>query len=159
VRALVLDRMPEKRIRVGASAAQRRALRRNPTDAERLLWAYLRSRQIANFKFRRQHAIGPYVLDFYCAAQELGVELDGGQHYTLRGRRMDEARARYLAERGARVLRFSDHDVLTNLQGVIDAISEALTPASPTPVGEGPDRPPLDEARTTSFIPPESTAQ
>ena len=63
------------------SLARRRALRRSPTDAEAALWCELRNRRLAGFKFRRQHACGPYILDFYCPEAALAIELDRGRHY------------------------------------------------------------------------------
>jgi very-short-patch-repair endonuclease len=89
-----------------------RRLRRNQTDAEKLLQGILRSRQLLGLKFRRQHSIGPYILDFYCHDYRLGIELDGGQHYTGKGQQGDEVRAAFLAKRGLRILRFSNVDVL-----------------------------------------------
>jgi very-short-patch-repair endonuclease len=125
------------RIRPGSSIKRRRELRENQTDAERVIWNGLRARQLSDWKFRRQHAIGPYILDFYCVGQRLDIELDGSQHLEADQWRHDRIRDRYLADQGIRVLRFSDYDVLTNWTGVLEAISEALTPASPTAVGEG----------------------
>jgi very-short-patch-repair endonuclease len=73
-----------------------RQLRKNQTDAEKLLWSIFRSRQLLGLKFRRQHSIGPYILDFYCHDYKLCIELDGGQHYTKAGQQGDEARAAFL---------------------------------------------------------------
>jgi very-short-patch-repair endonuclease len=102
--------------------SRRRELRRNATDAERALWSLLRSRQLSDLKFRRQHSVGPYILDFYCAACKLAVELDGGQHLTPAGEQHDQKRTDYLAARGVRVLRFSNRDLLTEADGVLQAI-------------------------------------
>jgi very-short-patch-repair endonuclease len=122
----------ERTIRPTSFTAQRRALRRSPTDAERLLWSRLRARQVADFKFRRQHPVGRYVLDFYCVAASLGIEVDGSEHYSSQGVHRDRLHERYLADRGVRVLRFSNLDVLTNIEGVLEALSEALTLPSPS---------------------------
>ena len=135
----------ERRIRPGSSPERRRQLRRDQTDAERLLWHHLRSRFFQGFKFRRQHAVGPYVLDFYCPDAQLGVELDGGQHLEPDQALHDEERRRYLEERGIRVLRFWDNDVLTSTMSVLESLRMALTLPSPTDVGEGPG----DSDRTT----------
>lgn len=121
------------RIREGTSADQRRALRRTPTDAERALWRLLRSRALEGYKFRRQHGAGPYVIDFYCVEAHLAVEADGAQHYTSDGLADDAVRTAYLEGLGMRVLRFTNRDVLTNAEGVADAILRALTPAPPAP--------------------------
>ncbi len=101
-----------------------RHLRSNPTDAERHLWYRLRLRQLAGFKFRRQRPIGPYVCDFVCLEASLVIELDGSQHVMQAA--YDEARDRFLRERGYRVLRFWNHDVLARTESVIETIFEAL---------------------------------
>lgn len=74
--------------------------------------------------FRRQHPVGPYVLDFYCARASLAVELDGDEHATRRDR--DAARTRFLNDRGIRVIRFSNRDVWSNLSGVTEVIALKL---------------------------------
>src|SRR5215510_2152257 len=91
-----------------------RRLRRNQTDAEKLLWSILRSRQLLGLKFRRQHSIGPYILDFYCHDYKFCIELDGGQHYTSKGQEEEETRTAFLQTRGIHSLRFSNLDVLKN---------------------------------------------
>lgn len=88
--------------------ARRRELRVHATDAERLLWRVLRMRLLVGLKFRRQHSVGPYIIDFYCADRQLAVELDGGQHFTVEGLDYDRRRTAYLAARGIRVLRFTN---------------------------------------------------
>lgn len=102
-----------------------RSLRREPTRAEQLLWQALRSNQVAGLKFRRQHPIGPYILDFYCAAQSLAVEVDGGIHRTTDQQRYDLERTEYLHQLGIRVLRFPNEAVETSLDSVLRAICEA----------------------------------
>lgn len=117
-----------------------RQLRREGTDAETLLWRHLRSRQLAGCKFRRQHPLPPYVLDFYCEALRLGIELDGGQHYLDQGREHDRQRAAYLQGKGIRLLRFSNRDVLLELPAVLERIYQAVaapSPPAPLPEGEG----------------------
>lgn len=99
-------------------------MRREPTDAEKALWRALKSRQLSACKFRRQHAIARYIVDFACLESMLIVELDGGQHATQR--RRDEARTRALEAMGFRVLRFWNTDVLANTEGVLTMIVEAL---------------------------------
>jgi very-short-patch-repair endonuclease len=101
-----------------------RRLRREQTDAERKLWGHLRARRLANAKFRRQHAIGRYVADFCCPECRLIVELDGGQHAVRVV--ADQGRTAFLTERGYRVLRFWDNEVMTSLEAVLERIAEAV---------------------------------
>jgi very-short-patch-repair endonuclease len=114
------------RIRRESSTNRRRQLRQPGTDAEVLLWQRLRSRQVNGCKFRRQHSIGPYILDFFCIETQLGVEVDGDHHADASQRAYDARRNEYLASRGIRVLRFSDRDVLTETDSVLDAIVKAI---------------------------------
>ena len=111
-----------------------RALRRAATPAERALWERLRGRRLAGFKFRRQHPVGPYVLDFYCERAALAVEADGGQHYPppLQDRQRDAL----LAAAGVRVLRFRNEQILNNMPRILQVIGAALRercPMSPDP--------------------------
>jgi very-short-patch-repair endonuclease len=96
-------------------------LRTFMTDAERKLWRALRSRG-AGFKFKRQVPLGPYVVDFVCFDLKLIVEVDGGQHMESR---RDAKRERYFEDQGYRIARFWNNDVLTNLAGVLQRISES----------------------------------
>jgi len=106
-----------------------RKLRRNSTDAERKLWTILRNRELGGFKFRQQVELDGYVVDFLCHERRLIVEVDGGQHTPER----DARRTAYLENQGFRILRFWNHDVLQNLDGVWTTIEEALTtPPHPT---------------------------
>ncbi len=107
--------------------ARARGLRVDATDAERRLWYRLRSRQIDGAKFVRQERIGPYVVDFVCREQRLIIEVDGGQHATDP---RDAVRDEWLTERGYRVLRFWNNDVLSNTDGVLQAIAAALSEAA-----------------------------
>jgi very-short-patch-repair endonuclease len=93
-----------------ADAWQNRAS--NPTDGERRLWRLLRSKQVANLRFRRQQPIGPYIADFFCPAAKLIVELDGDQHATDKNAAYDAGRTCWLEERGYKVLRFTNGEVL-----------------------------------------------
>lgn len=107
-------------------AERERRLRRASTDAERALWRLLRSRQLEGHKFRRQHAVGPYIINFYCAEARLAVEVDGSQHYTVDGLADDAVRTTYLRSAGVEVLRVTNRDVLTNPDGIALAILQAL---------------------------------
>ena len=106
------------------STNRARALRKNPTEAERVLWIHLRYRQINGHKFRRQRAIGHYIVDFVCLEKGLIVELDGGQHS---GHLVyDSNRDTWLQAQGFRTLRFWDNQVLKEIGAVKEAILEAL---------------------------------
>ena len=109
---------------------QRRAaeLRHNTTPAEQKLWSALRAHQIENVHFRRQHAIGNYIVDFCSPRQKLIIELDGGQH--LEQQEYDQVRTEFLQAKGYRVLRFWNNDVLSDLNGVMKVILDALPPVS-----------------------------
>ncbi|WP_421761275.1 endonuclease domain-containing protein [Devosia sp.] len=120
-----------------------RSLRAASTDAERKLWSRLRSRQVEGFKFVRQYAVGPYFTDFVCRDEMLVVEVDGGQHST----EADIARTRFLNAEGFSVLRFWNNEVLTNTDGVLEALLLVLkhcpsadlrfAPATLSPAGRG----------------------
>ena len=112
-------------------------LRANATDVERALWRGLRGTHFEQLRFRRQHPIGRYIVDFACVQGRLVIELDGGQHADSA---TDPARDRWLASQGWRILRFWNHDVLGNLDGVLSVIGDALVrpPPQPSPCpGEG----------------------
>ena len=100
------------------------ALRQNRTNAEDLLWHYLRNKQLAGHKFRRQQPIGPYIADFACLSEKLLIELDGGQHAERTA--SDARRDGFLQEKGYRVLRFWNHEVFDNCFGVLESIYAAL---------------------------------
>ena len=101
-----------------------RRLRRDGTDVERRLWQHLRNGQLGSAKFRRQSPAGRYVLDFYCPALALAVELDGGQHAEARTR--DRERDKWLKQKGVTVLRFWNSDVVENLDGVLEVIAAKI---------------------------------
>lgn len=100
-----------------------RKLRRDQTDAEKLLWSKLRNRQLEDAKFVRQFPIGPYVADFACRSLRLVVELDGGQHAESLA---DAERTRVIESMGYRVIRFWNNDVLSNIEGVLEVIAREL---------------------------------
>ena len=111
-----------------------RKLRREATDAERLLWHQLRSRGLCGWKFRRQYIIGWYIVDFVCLSARLVVEVDGGQHADDEA--YDERRTACLERLGFRVLRFWCGDVLRETDAVLEAIATALGPSAVEP-GDG----------------------
>jgi primosomal protein N' (replication factor Y) len=102
-----------------------RDLRRNQTDVERILWRYLKGRQVNGWRFRRQHPIPPYIADFACIEAKLIVEADGGQHAESQ---RDAVRDRRLQGEGWRILRFWNVDILKNMSGVIETIMAELGP-------------------------------
>jgi very-short-patch-repair endonuclease len=108
-----------------------RKLRGETTDAESHLWRALRNRQLNGFKFKRQIPFGPYIVDFICIDAKLIVEADGGQH--AEQVEADEVRTKYFVEDGYRVLRFWNHDILQNLEGVLETIASELAQKTPSP--------------------------
>jgi very-short-patch-repair endonuclease len=117
-------------------------LRRQQTDAERILWFRLRGRRLAGWKFKRQVPIDRFIVDFVCADAKLVVELDGSQHAVRT--RQDEERTRTLEAMGYLLLRFWNNDVMSNLDGVLEEIlntvnQKALEPLTPplSPAGRG----------------------
>ena len=111
--------MPE---REAEKIAFSRTLRQASTDAEGKLWSALRNRKLDQHKFRRQFTLGPYVLDFYCPALRLAVEVDGGQHLEAEGLLRDKARTAFLQSKGVAVFRYTNLEVLQNLPGVVEAL-------------------------------------
>lgn len=96
------------------------------TDAERLLWSKIRRKQLKGFQFYRQKIIGNYIADFYCPELKLVIEVDGGQHYSVEGVENNRIRDAYMTEAGITVVRFSDRDVLKNLEAVMKEIWKRL---------------------------------
>jgi very-short-patch-repair endonuclease len=109
-----------------------RALRKNSTDAERILWSELRDHRLNGASFRRQVPIGNYIADFICHAAKLVIELDGGQHFSDRSEAADAARSAVIETKGFQVLRFGNHDVMTNRAGVLETIAAAVAERAPT---------------------------
>ncbi len=105
---------------------RRRELRANLTSAESLLWHYLQRSRLVGRKFRRQHSVGPFILDFYCPSERLAVELDGAAHDHDLAIRRDVLRTTYLAATGVRVIRFENQDVVSNPEGVLTSITRCF---------------------------------
>ena len=103
---------------------RRKELRNNLTIAEAFLWNYLKGRRLANRKFRRQHSIGPYIVDFYCADEKLIVELDGEVHNNPITEQYDYKRSMYLENLGYKVLRFQNQMVFAQLASVLNEIKD-----------------------------------
>jgi len=109
-----------------------KGLRKRSTDAEKLLWSDLRAGRCEGMKFRRQHPVGQYIVDFVCLERKLIIELDGGQHALPDEARKDRQRDAWLEKEGYTVVRFWDNEVLMNRNGILDAIRERLNrPPSP----------------------------
>jgi len=112
---------------------------KNQTEAEKLLWSYLRNRQMEGCKFRRQWPIGAYIVDFACLSRQLVIELDGGQH--AESIAYDETRTRFLEAKGYRVIRFWNNDMLANpvavLQQIYEEVSKGAKAPSPQPSPRG----------------------
>ena len=112
--------------------ANARALRKNSTDAERALWSEVRDHRLNGAGFRRQVPIGNYIADFVCHAAKLVIELDGGQHFSDQAEKKDAARTTVIEANGFQVIRFSNHDVMTNRAGVLETIAAAVAERAPT---------------------------
>ena len=118
-----------------------RELRRNMNDAERLLWSRLRAHRMEGRKFRRQHALGTYIVDFVCLDERLIIEIDGDRHGNDLREALDAKRTSYLEKLGFRVIRFWNHHVVTDLESVAETIFVELNDyprpsPQPSPRGE-----------------------
>jgi len=104
----------------------RTQLRKTLTPAEAVLWMHLKERQLLGKKFRRQHSVGRYIVDFYCAECRVAIELDGARHFSITIDEYERSRTRYLEELGITIVRFENRDLLENLEGVLEKIKESL---------------------------------
>ena len=111
----------------------KRRLRSDMTGPETRLWSRLRARQLQGLKFRRQHGIGPYIVDFYCSEQSLVIEVDGDSHADADQIVKDQRRDRYFQSLGLRVIRYINDDILKNLDGVLEDLAERLSSGSTSP--------------------------
>ena len=102
-----------------------RLMRRNPTPAENILWQRLRQKQVGGFYFRRQHPIGHFIVDFYCAEAKLVIEVDGSVHRQPGHHEYDADRQLFLEHLGVNVIRFDNAQVLQETDAVVEAIAEA----------------------------------
>jgi very-short-patch-repair endonuclease len=114
---------------VSDEATLAKNLRKRSTNAERHLWKHIRTKQIEGLKFRRQEPIGRYIVDFVCYEKGVVVEVDGGQH----SEEVDAERDEWLRTQGFEVLHFWNHDVLLNIEGVVETILKNCTQRSPSP--------------------------
>ena len=117
-----MKQMTEKIHNINTLKENRKKLRNSLTPAEAKLWSLLKNSQLEKRKFRRQHSVGPYVLDFYCPLEKLCIELDGAAHFTDGGYQYDTARTEYLEALKIRVMRFENKDVFENTEAVLEKI-------------------------------------
>jgi very-short-patch-repair endonuclease len=96
------------------------------TDAEKFLWSKVRMKQLNGYQFYRQRIISDYIVDFFCPRAKLVIEVDGGQHYSGKTAEADRIRDDYMRNLGLKVLRFTDTDVLTNVEGVVESTIENM---------------------------------
>jgi len=127
---------------------KRRQLRNNMVKAEIVLWSKLKARQLVNLKFRRQHSVGSYIIDFYCAELRLGIELDGPTHeFSID---YDQRRQEYLEKLGIKIIRFNNGDIYYHLDEVLSRIADFKRPPRPdghrgTPPCKGGDFPSFEK--------------
>ena len=116
----------------------RKGLRHQDTSAEHYLWLFLKNKQLG-YKFRRQHGIDSFIVDFYCPEKRLVVEIDGAPHFTVEGRIRDKERSKIIESYQIRVIRFTNNEVMNQTDVVISAIQDALDTADPyqPPLGRG----------------------
>jgi very-short-patch-repair endonuclease len=111
----------------------RKSLRNEATPAEQALWRMLQRSNLGGYKFRRQHSVGRYIIDFYCPLERLAIELDGDSHFTEEAIEYDRERTSLLNSLNIRVLRFYNTDVYENLDAVCESILEELKATTPNP--------------------------
>ena len=108
-----------------AQTIRRMDLRLAATSAEKCLWFYLREKQLG-YKFRRQHGIGAFILDFYCSEKMLGIEIDGPSHLIAEAAEKDKARTELIASHQIKIIRFTNEEIYKNIQTVISTIIKEL---------------------------------
>jgi very-short-patch-repair endonuclease len=123
--------MPGKRDHSRRLLAFARQMRKKPTDAEQKLWYLLRRGKLDGYRFRRQVPVAGYIVDFCCLPAGLGVEADGGQHYGEEATEYDRLRSEAILQKGVRILRFSDYDILKYPDAVQATIYRELTSQPP----------------------------
>ena len=119
-----------------AETKRARQLRQLETWAEKLMWRWLRDRRFSGYKFRRQHPLGDYYLDFFCEEAQLNIELDGSQHGFPDQRKHDMAWEKFLAAHGIKTLRFWNSHLRRNAQSIRDTVFEELQERMPHPLPE-----------------------
>lgn len=110
---------------------RRRDLRKNQTEAGKLLWSFLRNKNLNGFMFFRQYSVGPYILDFFCPETRLEIELDGEHHAEEEIRNYDEESSRYLKSHDIITLRFWNDEIVQDVEGVLKTIAKEIGKSSP----------------------------
>lgn len=105
---------------------KRRELRKNQTETENRIWQIVRGKRLNGYKFFRQYGIDHYIADFYCPELKLVIEIDGSQHYTEEGTEYDKIREEFMASLGIKTVRFSNYEVMSNIEGVINILSNYI---------------------------------
>ena len=108
----------------------RRELRNNLTSAEATLWNLIKGKRLDGRKFRRQHSIGQYIVDFYCPSEKLAIELDGDHHFSSGGHELDQEKEKFLNIQGIRVLRFENDEVFQATEAILETIVKEFYPAT-----------------------------
>jgi very-short-patch-repair endonuclease len=129
-------------MRNSTSRANQRAieLRARMSQAEVILWSFLRRRQLAGARFRRQHPLGPYIVDFACIAARLVIEIDGPSHETDAANEHDRRRTRYLEAQGWQVVRYENESIYRHLPDVLEHIAGLILAGPPLPAAASPRR-------------------
>ena len=111
--------------------AYRKRLRNNSTPAEAALWSLIKNKQLDGRKFRRQHSIGNYILDFYCPEEKLAIELDGEDHYWEEGMRRDKLKTAYIESHGIKIIRFENKLVFKDPEFILNSIKNKFSSTTP----------------------------
>ncbi len=106
--------------------SKRKLLRNNMPKAEVVLWSELKGNQLRGYKFRRQHSVGKFVVDFFCPKLKLVIEVDGDSHFLDEKSKQDRERQKYIESQGIRFLRFTNTDIYTNLNGVLTTVEKFI---------------------------------
>src|SRR3990167_9121982 len=122
----------DKSANLKALKPRRQSLHQNPTTPEIILWNKLKGKQLDNRKFRRQHSIENFILDFYCSEAKIGIEIDGDSHYSQESKLNDEIRTGRIAKHDIKVIRFTNKKIMENIDGVLaDILSNIESPHHP----------------------------
>ncbi|NLQ19063.1 endonuclease domain-containing protein [Marinomonas sp. M1K-6] len=117
--------MTQKLFNIKQNRHFRSVLRNNLTEPEKILWQRIRSKQLG-VKFRRQHGIGKYIVDFYCPEKKLVIELDGDSHYNHDTQAYDRKRDDFMRSQGLQVIRFTNQDIMKKLDAVLEVIHQSI---------------------------------